>query len=576
MSTKFSRLESWIEGINRRPRLWLALFALLMAVQISPWLYPTVDGCLYMKTARDFVAAPSLSDFHCLVPPGYPALIAPAFLFGSRPFLAIAVLQWLLSVVMIGGVYVWARRQFPQAAILLTAAVMVNISLWTYYRRPTKEIATLALLMWTVNLMHRLLDERRISRIVMLTVVAAILTSYASLMRYTVVTLTVGFGLAAAWLAWRRAFGWSRAVTMSATVGLVTAFTLAGWLYYDRTYGAGGIYLREVMSVYSHQTPRMAKSKTPGGEGNPNDEPREMEANEMTSADDETATHSPPVRFLQGMVYRINDVGCLCVPGLWKSSVEPWQLPGTSMLAFLGLSGVLIIGWWKLVRRRLDVLVLTLPAYFLLYSHWVCDQPGGRFMLPMLPVLVACAWCGMQSLVRQRATLAFGLLIVVHLAQSSGYWLLIDAPRAYDNHRNWSLVDRLAGQIRKRHGEVALATSVEQDCHGLWLELDWTYPLRSLEYQFGPRVVWIVEPAGLRPPKGFSVKRVDGPVQLVCRNPEKPRAVAASQPNRSAEPANTTTIAGNSLISVADGALRHELDRVSSPVRFSPDMTPQP
>ena len=543
MSTKFSRLESWIEATNRRPRLWLAVFALLMAVQISPWLYPTVDGCLYMKTARDFLAAPSLSDFHCLVPPGYPALITPAFLLSSRPFLAIAVLQWVLSVVMIGGVYVWARRQFPRAAVLLTAAVMVNISLWTYYRRPTKEIATLALLMWTVNLMHRLLDERRIGRIITLTVCAAILTAYASLMRYTVVTLTVGFGLAAAWLAWQRAFGWSRAVTMSAAVGLVTAITLAGWLYYDRTYGAGGIYLREVMSVYSHQTSRVAKSRTPGGETDQNDQPIEMQANEMTSADDETATHSPPVRFLQGVAYRINDVGCLCVPGLWKSSIEPWEVPGTSMLAFLGLSGVLVVGWWKIVRRRLDVLALTLPAYFLLYSHWVCDQPGGRFMLPMLPILVACGWCGVQTLVHRRATLVFGLLILVHLAQAGGYWLLIDAPRAYENHRNWSLVDRLADQIRKRHGEVALATAVEQDCHGLWLELDWTYPLRSLEYQFGPRVVWIVEPAGRRPPKGFSVKRVDGLVQLVCRNPEKPRPVAVSPPSREANP--TTTVAGN-------------------------------
>ena len=151
----------------------------------------------------------------------------------------------------------------------------------------------------------------------------------------------------------------------------------------------------------------------------------------------------------------------------------------------------------------------------------------------------------MQTLVHRRATLVFGLLILVHLAQAGGYWLLIDAPRAYENHRNWSLVDRLADQIRKRHGEVALATAVEQDCHGLWLELDWTYPLRSLEYQFGPRVVWIVEPAGRRPPKGFSVKRVDGLVQLVCRNPEKPRPVAVSPPSREANPTTTTAIAGN-------------------------------
>jgi hypothetical protein len=245
------------------------------------------------------------------------------------------------------------------------------------------------------------------------------------------------------------------------------------------------------------------------------------------------------------MVYRINDIGCLCIPGMWKSSVEPWQLPGKSILAFLGLSGVLVVGWWKIVRRRLDVLALTLPAYFLLYSHWVCDQPGGRFMLPMLPILVACGWCGMASLVRQRATVVFGLLIAVHFAQASGYWLLVDAPRAYENHRHWSLVDRLAGQIRERQGEVALATSVDQACHGLWLELDWTYPLRNLEMQFSPRVVWIVEPAGSQPRKGFRIQRVDGPVQLACRVPPQPDLHAAKQHNVPAKASETPVVAGN-------------------------------
>jgi hypothetical protein len=324
----------------------------------------------------------------------------------------------------------------------------------------------------------------------------------------------------------------------------VTAVTLAGWLYYDRTYGAGGIYLKEVMSVYSHQSSRVAKSHRGGDETELVDQSNGVNANE-TIAEDESAAHSRPVRFLQGMAYRINDIGCLCIPGLWKSSIEPWQLPGPSMLAFLGLSGVLVVGWWKIVHRRLDVLALTLPAYFLLYSHWVCDQPGGRFMLPMLPILVACGWCGMASLVRQRATVVFGLLIAVHFAQASGYWLLVDAPRAYENHRNWSLIDRLAGQIRERQGEVALATSVDQACHGLWLELDWSYPLRNLEMQFGPRVVWIVEPAGSQPRKGFRIQRVDGPVQLACRMPKQPDSHAARQPNLPAKANETPVVAGN-------------------------------
>jgi hypothetical protein len=103
----------------------------------------------------------------------------------------------------------------------------------------------------------------------------------------------------------------------------------------------------------------------------------------------------------------------------------------------------------------------------------------------------------------------------------------------------------LAGQIRERHGEVALASSVEQGCHGLWLELDWSYPLRNLEMQFGPRVVWIVEPAGCRPPRGFSVKRVDGAVQLAARNPEKPHRQAVNHASATTKPSEATAVAGN-------------------------------
>ena len=65
---------------------------------------------------------------------------------------------------------------------------MVNISLWTYYRRPLKEVASMALLMWTVNLMHVLLDERRRRRVVWLTAAAALLATYLTLIRYAAIT----------------------------------------------------------------------------------------------------------------------------------------------------------------------------------------------------------------------------------------------------------------------------------------------------------------------------------------------------------------------------------------------------
>jgi hypothetical protein len=549
--SKVLLVERWIEGANWRPRLWLAVLAILMAVQISPWLYPAVDGCLYLKTIREFLSVHNLAKFHCYVPPGYLPLIAPAFAFGDRPFLAISILQWLMAVALIGGLYVWARRQFPSTAVLFTFVVMVNISVWTYYRRPLKEIASMAILMWTVNLMHVLLDERRRARIIGLTCAVALLTAYLTLIRYAAITVAIGFAWAACWRAYRDKLGWGRAVLMSSTVGITAATALAGWLYYDKTYGGGGIYWREVASVYAEQTnpPETVVDVTQPAQATvpaacavnqsrvaltspatipaPINVPTEVAAQPVTpavAAANETSDAwlvapvvAPVARFLHGLIYRINDVGCMMVPALWKASIPPDRILTLPLVLFVLLFGLVVIGWRRILHRKIDVLVLTLPPYLFLYSHWVCDQPGGRFMLPMLPIITACLWYGIGPLVR-RPTIVFGLLVLAHLAQSAAYWLCIDAPRAYQANQNWSMVDRLAEVIRRKPGEVAITDAAEPVCQGLWLELDWGYRLHGLKQAPGPYVMWIVEPIGEKPLSGFSIQHVDGPVQLLHRN----------------------------------------------------------
>ena len=138
-------------------------------------------------------------------------------------------------------------------------------------------------------------------------------------------------------------------------------------------------------------------------------------------------------------------------------------------------------------------------------------------MLPMLPILTACAWYGLAPLVR-RPLVVFGLLAAVHLGQSAAYWLWIDAPRAYQANQNWAVVDRIVKEIHRDPGQVAIADAAESDCQGLWLELDWCYQLREFKEHPGPHVIWVVEPAGKRPLRGFSIRQVDGPVQLLCRD----------------------------------------------------------
>src|ERR1700678_4108391 len=102
------RLSRLITVATSRDGLGVAALALLFAIQINPWLYPSEDGCLYLQTVHSFLSVEHFASFRCLVPPGYPLLIAPAFLFGDRPFLAVSIVSWLLAVATIAGVYVWA------------------------------------------------------------------------------------------------------------------------------------------------------------------------------------------------------------------------------------------------------------------------------------------------------------------------------------------------------------------------------------------------------------------------------------------------------------------------------------
>jgi hypothetical protein len=505
-------IERLLAAAKERPRLGLSLLALLFAVQISPWLYPSVDGCLYLKTVSDFLSAPRLDDFCCLVPPGYPLLIAPAFVFGDRPFLAVSILNWLLAVAMIGGVYVWARRLAPSTPLVLTTAVGVNISLWIFYRRPTKEIATLALLMWTVNAMHRLLDERRMARVMGLTAAVALLTTYLVLIRYAGIMLVLAFAAAAALLVRRGELRPARAVGMSLVIGLVSTSALLLWLVYDRSHGTGGTYVDSIVSIYHNRS--VSEPRAHDGDG--------------LDADGQEGEVSKPRHFTRALLYRVNDLTCLTVPGLWKSSSGAGELLSLSTLAGTLVLAVLALGWWKIVSTRIDVLALMLPIYLLLYAHWDSSQPGGRFLLPVLPIIFACVGVGLIAIVRSAAAPAarrwespvFALYLLAHLGQATGYWLLIDAPRAAECQRNLPIVDRLSDKIQQQAGWVALAPTLEQSCNGLWLALDWKR-MRILENPPQRRVEWIVEKAGSDPIAGFSVECVDGPIQLLRREPNR-------------------------------------------------------
>jgi Dolichyl-phosphate-mannose-protein mannosyltransferase len=520
-------LEKLFAAAKDRPRLWLAALACLFAAQISPWLYPSVDGCLYLKTVSDFLSARRLDEFCCLVPPGYPVLIAPAFVFGDRPFLAVSILQWVLAVALIGGVYVWARRLRPSAALLLTTAVAVNISVWTFYRRPTKEIATLAALTWTVNAMHRLLDERRTGRVIGFTVFVGFFTAYLVLIRYAAIMLAVAFAMAVGWQARRGMLRPARAAVISTFVLILSGSTLVGWLAYDRAHGTHGTYVQAIIGIY-----RGHSLAEPGSQG----------ADAAAEAEDpDTIEPRPERHFTRAVRYRMNDLACLTVPGFWKAGLGPGERLNFSTVVGGLVLGVVAVGWWRIVGLQIDLFAWLLPLYLVLYAHWDCAQPGGRFLLPMLPIILASFGWGLVAIAEFIAPLVTASLgaaplvtappdarrwpaallavyLLTHLGQAAGYWLLIDAPRAYACRQNLPAMDRLAHRIHEHPGFVAVDPGLEVSCNGLWLDLDWKR-LHLLQQPIQRRVEWIVQSRGGEPVAGFSLDSVDGPAQLLRRKP---------------------------------------------------------
>jgi hypothetical protein len=295
---------------------------------------------------------------------------------------------------------------------------------------------------------------------------------------------------------------------MSAVIGVVSASALVAWLVYDRTHGTGGTYIEALVAIYHSPAPADSQSS----QANAADEDRQ-------NPDSPRDRH-----FTRAALYRMNDLSCLTVPGLWKGSSSSAERIGVSTILGAIVLGVLALGWWRISSRQIDVLAILLPIYLLLYAHWDCAQPGGRFLLPMLPVILACVGSGLIAILRPAARLGVrwqtplvAVYLLAHLGQSAGYWLLIDAPRAQECQQNLPLADRLADKIQTHPGYVSVAPSLERICNGLWLDLDFKR-VRMLQRPPQRRVEWIVDVAGSAPIDGFSLECVDGPVQLLHRD----------------------------------------------------------
>lgn len=470
-----AQLEAKLSSLARYRIPLLVAAAFLLATQIGPWWYPTQDGCSYLSIARNFAAGQieRLGVPHIYYAPGYPLLISPAFWIDERPFLLLSIVHWALAAAALVAVYRWAVEFAgvpSSAALLLTATALLSAAYWDHLRVTQSEILFVPALLAAALTLNQLCRERRMGATIGYAALGALLVILAGMIRHFGVAVAAGFGLRMAIDAWQRRISWTRAVVLSAAVGLPAAAAVLGLIAFDR-------HLAEQSQTLTY----VDYFRDPGlwrdvGE-------------------------SLAERISESVRLRIADVGRLTVPGMFKAYGESWLDP--SMAIYVPLAVFLAIGWWRLVRQTRDVLALTALFYIGLYSVWPFSQ-ATRYIFPMLPLLLACGWYAIEPLRRARLQILAALL-VLHLLVAVGYWAK-ELPEVVAMNRLWGEMELMATRI----GTTPVPVAVMGRENGPWLMMQFELDRRADRCrepsEVGGHVIWLVAPREQNAPAGFQLE----------------------------------------------------------------------
>jgi hypothetical protein len=478
--------EDWLTACNRHPEPWLAVFAALLAMQISPWWYSTPDTVVYLSAARSIAVHhtfATLGNAQIVFPPGYPLLVSPAFLLGDRPFLMLSIIQWCMAVVLILGVYRWMRRVCPGGALLLTGLVLVNVSVWIHYRRTLSELAFMTVLIWAAQGLDAVREPKSLRSALVRALPASACVLLLSMIREVGLAVCVGFGAAVLIDTWRGRMRWPTALLLMSIVVAPASIAVAGFVRYDAA-----------MKV---------ASSAPLG-------------THLDGLMNPTATLV--WRLTEGLRLRISEVGRLLIPGMFNAYGRPGNWLDLNVIVYVPVFVLVAVGWWRFVRRRTDVFALTLPCYVLAYILWPFEA-GTRYMLPMLPVLLGSVWCLIEPLRQWRLTL-LAILLVGHLGVAMGHWIIKDIPRARTCHAQWGSVEQLVSGLG---GDSRVTLSAHlPPCVHFMLELSLDRLLQVSQRGDGDRdAQWMVTPEAEPDVAGFAVSLHAAPYKLLTRDPAR-------------------------------------------------------
>jgi hypothetical protein len=461
-----SGVEQTIDWIEWHPWIVAAIFALLLAIQITPQFKMSPDGVSYMSIGRNLILhgrVERLGSPHIRYAPGYPAFIGPAFLF-PRPFIGVQLIQWIYALTLMWGVYVWFARYVGRSAIWIAALTMASAGYWDLFRTASSEIVFAPCLIWAGVFMARCVEGQRS---ILALILASVLAALACATRQAGAMLVPGFVLAVILRSLGGRITWPRAVAMAGVFTIVIAAVSWGLIAFDHS-GYVGIFL------------------------NPN--------------------RSFVGLIAEGTRRQIAEVGRLIIPGMWKTHSREHEFLSVNNLIYVAVFIPVAAGWWRFCRETADPLALSLPFFIALYIVYPYDS-GTRFTVPVFAVLAGSIWFLLKPLADKRAGL-FLVLIVIHTLVAIGFWL-DDAAHVRARYERWPEIERVAAAIPPQAKVIAMRINAPRgDFDDRWMFLmcltDRAVAPETLNDPVPQSVDWIItSPAEAIQPGFEPVARID-------------------------------------------------------------------
>jgi 4-amino-4-deoxy-L-arabinose transferase-like glycosyltransferase len=453
-----SGIEQAVDWIERHPWIVAAVFALLLAIQITPQFKMSPDGVSYMSIARNLILHGRLERLgspHIRYAPGYPVFISPAFLL-PRPFIGVQVLQWIYALVLMLGVYIWFARYAGRSAIWIAALTMASAGYWDLFRTASSEIVFAPCLIWAGVSMARCLDGRRS---ILALIFAIVLAALACATRQAGAMLVPGFVLAFILHARNGRIAWPRAVALAAAFAIFIAAVSWGLIAFDH-WG-----IRQMASGETGYTAIFFN-----------------------------ANRSFVGQIAEGARRQIAEVSRLLIPGMWKTHSREHEFLSVNNLIYAAVFIPVAIGWWRFCRETTDPFALSLPFFIALYIVYPYDS-GTRFTVPVLAVLAGSIWFLLKSQADKRAAI-FLVLIVIHTLVAIGFWL-DDAAHVRRRYLRRPEMERVAAAIPPQARVIALRIDAPRgDFDDRWMFLmcqtDRPVAPETLNDPVAPSVDWII------------------------------------------------------------------------------------